>query len=66
MSNSQLFVAPSPKDGQMKTWEALVEFSTPDPYLFASKEVGDEEEYKPKDEGYKTLLKYYKEMYPDE
>ena len=65
MSASEIFVAPSPKDGTMNTWEALSELGTADPYLFVSKESEDNEEYKPKDEGYKEFLKYYNEAHPD-
>jgi hypothetical protein len=62
----KIFIAPSPKDGRSRKWEALEELSTQEPYAFVSADTGPEEQYKPEDEGYRSLLARYHEIYPDD
>jgi hypothetical protein len=62
----KIFIAPSPKDGRSRKWEALEELGTPEPYAFVSADTRDEEQYKPGDEGYHSLLAEYHKIYPDD
>ena len=61
----KIFIAQSPKDGKSRKWEALEELGTPEPYAFVSAERGQEEQYKPGDKEYQTLLAEYHRIYPD-
>lgn len=64
MTSKEIFVAPSPKDGTIKTWEANSELGTADPLSFSSTSPGDDEEYKQGDDGYQELLGEYQKIYP--
>lgn len=60
------FTAPSPKDGKLRKWEALEELGTSQPHAFVSADTGEDEQYKPGDLGYRSLLAEYHKIYPDD
>lgn len=65
MSSSEMFYAPSPKDGLGRMWEAISQLGTHDPIAFAVVDKVDNEKYRAGTEGYNQLLKHYRETYPD-
>ena len=51
------FWAPSPRSGDLRLWEAMLEVGNDAPVEFASTDAnGKVERYSPKDEGYRMLL----------
>lgn len=59
----RLFTAKSPKTGEMRRWEGLVEMGTTGPYAIVTADEGEEESYSPGSREYDALLIPYDKMY---
>jgi hypothetical protein len=51
----EIFIAPSPKDGRLRKWEALEELGTTQPYAFISADFGEKEQFNPGDAGHRSV-----------
>ncbi len=59
------FRAKSPKTGEYRKYEGLLELGTTGPYAIVTADQGADEKYGPEEEGFRELLEDFKRVYPD-